>query len=105
MGKRVIKGEISGLWTIEFEDDSFATKEFFESFSKYICRIDSLEEYAELIAVNMATGSAGSWIDGVGPVNVILEEIEIYDSEGPVGKAKYDDGDWDCFAERERVVD
>lgn len=103
MAKRIIKGKVSALWTIEFDDDSFATAEFFASLQRYFCKADNLEEYAQFLATNMARGLDYDWINGVGPVSRMRDEIEIYGENGPVGKAKYSDREWDYIVDEEEM--
>ena len=105
MTKRSVTGESTLTWVLEFDNDEWATEEFFASFSRSFYRIDNLRDFGEWIGENFARGTAGGFLDGAGPINQIRQELTLLDENGdPAAKVTFRDEEWRTYVEAEGVT-
>ena len=95
MPKKTIEGESRVNWTLEFEDDAWATPEFFAEFSRWFYKIDNIDDFGEWIADNFSRHTTAGFLEGAGPVDEMRRELTILDVDGnELTKAKYQDEEW-----------
>jgi len=76
-----IKGSIEHEYSVNFTDDSFDSEQFWADWNTHFGGVNSLADFAEHIAHNMAVCPTQSFIEGVGPIDG-LGNITILNGQG-----------------------